>query len=349
MAKNIVGIDISANGIRAVELSDVSKARPTIVRHHEVALPAGAVSRGEVLEPRTVAAAIKQLWSGGGFKTKDVVLGIGNSRVLVRDLSVPKMSLRRIRESLPFQVQDMLPFPTEDALLDFYPISDGTSEGSPIVNGLLVAAVKGAVMGNVNAVQLAGLNPVEVDLVPFALSRVLLRGDSATGTTTVIDVGGTTTTLVVSANGVPQFVRIIPTGGDDLTNALSTRLNISVEEAEVVKRTIGMSLSEADPEKHDAAAVMFEVTRELITSLRNTLTYFAGARQVDVVGKIVLTGGGSQLSGFGEALAEFTRLPVSVGTPFDTFALGRRLDREALQRQSRSLTVALGLAMGRAA
>ncbi|MCU1557988.1 MAG: pilus assembly protein PilM [Microbacteriaceae bacterium] len=349
MAKNIVGVDISANGIRAVELSDVTKARPTIVRHHEVPLPAGAVNRGEVVEPRTVTTAIKQLWSAGGFKTKDVVLGIGNSRVLVRDLTVPKMSLRRIRESLPFHVQEMLPFPTEDALLDFYPISEGTSESGPIVNGLLVAAVKGAVLGNVNAVQLAGLNPVEVDLVPFALSRALLRGESASGTTTVIDVGGTTTTLVVSANGVPQFVRIIPTGGDDLTNALSTRLNISVEEAEAMKRSIGMSLSEADPEKHDAAAVMFEVTRELITSLRNTLTYFAGARSVDVVGRIVLTGGGSQLSGFGEALSEFTRLPVSAGTPFDTFGLARRLDREALQRQSRSLTVALGLAMGRAA
>ena len=38
--------------------------------------------------------------------------------------------------------------------------------------GLLIAAVKDVVLANVKAVQLAGLNPVEVDLIPFALSRI---------------------------------------------------------------------------------------------------------------------------------------------------------------------------------
>jgi type IV pilus assembly protein PilM len=349
MGKTIVGIDISADRLRAVELGDASKARPMLVRYHEVPLPAGAVNRGEVVEPRTVATAIKQLWSAGGFTTKDVVLGIGNSRVLARDLTVPKMSLKRIRESLPFHVQEMLPFPAEDALLDFYPISETEGESGPMVNGLLVAAMKEAVLGNVTAVQLAGLNPVEVDLVPFALSRILLRGDRALGTTAIIDVGGSTTTVVVSSNGVPQFVRIIPTGGDDLTTALASRLGLPVADAVALKHSTGLSLTPGTAEQHDAIAVMYEVTSELITSLRNTLTYFASARPGELVSQVILTGSGAKLGGFAEALSEFTRLPVSRGNPFDTIDVSKRLDRNALEQQGGSLVIAIGLALGSAA
>jgi type IV pilus assembly protein PilM len=349
MAKTIVGLDISAGSLRAVELSDATRARPTLVRHHQMSLPEGAVDRGEVVEPRTVATALKQLWSAAGFTTKDVVLGIGNHRVLARDLTVPKASLKHIRESLPFQVQDMLPFPAEDALLDFYPISEDTSETGPVIHGLLVAALKEAVLGNVAAIQLAGLNPVDVDLVPFALSRVLLRGEAANGMTAVIDVGASTTTVIVSSHGAPQFVRIIPTGGDDLTQGLSTRLNITMEQADALKRTIGISVTEGNADQKAAIKVMFDVTQELITSLRNTLSYFAGTRPNDGVTRIVLTGEGSKLRGFADALAEYTRTEVSIGDPLGDIGVSRKVDRESLDKQTSSLAVALGLALGSAA
>jgi len=349
MGKTIVGVDISANGLRAVELGDATKVRPRLLRHHSVALPPGAVNRGEVVEPSTVATAMKQLWSTGGFTGKDVIIGIGNSRVLARDLSVPKASLVRIRESLPFQVQEMLPFPTEDALLDFYPISESDSETGPVVNGLLVAAVKEAVLGNVNAVQLAGLHPVEVDLVPFALSRVLLRGANSTGTTAVIDVGASTTIVIVCTASVPQFVRIIPTGGDDLTAALSIRLSIPMESADTLKRSTGLTATANSAEQGEVLRIMFELTSELVTSLRNTLSYFASSRQGDVVERIILTGGGAQLAGFAEALGEFTRLPVSRGNPFETLDISRKIDQADLNQQGPSLAVAIGLALGSAA
>src|SRR4051812_36800262 len=63
MAKNIVGIDISSSGIRAVEVSDATRDRPTVERFRAATLPEGAVINGEVIEPRTVATALKQLWT----------------------------------------------------------------------------------------------------------------------------------------------------------------------------------------------------------------------------------------------------------------------------------------------
>lgn len=349
MGNSIVGVDIGSGMIRAVEVADPNKTRPTLVRFHEVPLADGAVSRGEVLEPNTVAAAMKHLWSQAGFKTKDIALGMGNQRVLARDLSVPKMSLARIRESLPFQVQDMLPVPVAEALLDFYPVSEGDSESGPVVNGLLVAAVKEAVLGNVNSAQRAGLNTVGVDLIPFALTRVLVGRQQIAGTVVVIEIGASTTSVVIAKDGVPQFVRIIPTGGAELTEAIRTALDIAPHEAEAVKRSLGLATQVSTAEEHRAVEVIYQVTSELLNSLRNTINFYANTRPGEVIGQIILTGGGAQLPGLPEALGEMTRLPVVTGDPFATVALARTLKAEDLRLRRSSLSVALGLALGSAA
>lgn len=126
MAKSVVGVDIGAETLRAAEVVDQGKGRSVLLRYREVPLPIGAVNRGEVAEPNTVTTALKQLWAKGGFRSKRVVIGMGNQRVLARDITVPKAPLPRIRQQLPFHVQEMLPVPVTEALLDFYPISEGT-------------------------------------------------------------------------------------------------------------------------------------------------------------------------------------------------------------------------------
>jgi type IV pilus assembly protein PilM len=349
MAHNIVGVDISSWGIRAVEVRDAATTKPTIVRAKSILLPEGAVVRGEVEEVSTVATALRQLWSTGGFKSKDVVLGIGNHRVLARDLSVPKMSLARIRESLPFQVQEMLPVPVEDALLDFYPISEGHSDQGPVVNGLLVAAIKESVATNVKAVELAGLNPIDVDLIPFALSRVLLRGANVQGVVAIIEIGASTSTVIIAKDGVPQFVRIISTGGSDLTAAIKSESSLTLEQAETAKRALGLSTVGVAVEQRPIVEVIYKVAGELLNSIRNTLNYFATSRPQEPVRQIILSGGGAKLLGFAQALQENARIPIAFGDPLATIAADRRFMADDQFGDIDSASVALGLALGSAA
>ena len=345
MATRIVGVDFGSEILRGIELEYVKKNRPVVTRYHEVPLPEGAVHNGEVVEENTVATALKQLWSEGKFRTRDVVIGLGNQKVLARDLVVPRASIENIREALPFQVQDLIPVPVAEALLDFYPIAEVQTDTGPGISGLLVAAVKSSVVANVNAVRKAGLWPVDVDLIPFALQRSI--GADTAGTAAVIDIGATTTNIVISTGGVPQFVRIIPAGGDDLTRALMTRLGIERDLAERVKAGIGMASGSVLPENRPAVEVIYEVTRELLNSLRNTLNYFANTRENRQVERVVLSGGASRLPGFAETLASMTSMEVTVADPFAHVELGK--DAKQLAGSSARAAVALGLVLGRAA
>ena len=345
MATRIVGLDIGNEVLRGIELEYVAKKRPVVMRYHEVTLPEGAVRNGEVVEENTVATALKQLWAEGKFRTRDVVIGLGNQKVLARDLVVPRGSIESIREALPFQVQDLIPVPVAEALLDFYPVAEVASENGPAVSGLLVAAVKASVLANVNAVRKAGLWPVDVDLIPFALQRSI--GADIPGTAAVIDIGATTTNIVISTGGVPQFVRIIPAGGDDLTRALVTRLGIDRDLAERVKAGIGMANGSVLPENRPAVEVIYEVTRELLNSLRNTLNYFANTRENRQVERVVLSGGAARLPGFAETLASMTSMTVTIADPFAKVQLGK--DAKQLAGSPARAAVALGLVLGRAA
>ncbi|QCB95803.1 type IV pilus assembly protein PilM [Arthrobacter sp. PAMC25564] len=342
-----IGVDIGSTALRAVEVRNPDKARPTVLRYLEVPLPDGAVSRGLVAEPDVVAAALKQLWSKGGFRSKSVVLGVGNQHVLVRDLTVPGATLAAIRESLPFQVQDMLPMAVADAQLDFYPTTEDTDADGTAVAGLLVAAGKEAVLGNIEAVRRAGLRTVDVDLLPFAVSRVLLPRADGDGVVAVIDVGASTTSVLIAKDGVPQFVRLIPAGGRDLTNALATRLGMGTADAELLKRKLGLGSRKGVPEEHhEALGIIYETTSELLISLRNTIEYYLNSRPDETVRHLVLSGGGAELPGFADSLTEVTRLEVVTGDPFQRVDLSRRLQSDGQGPDRLSMTVALGLAVG---
>lgn len=348
MATRIVGIDIGSTTVRAAEVEGATKARPTVLRYHEVPLPSGAAKSGEVLETHTVATALKRLWTEGGFKSKDVVLGMGNQRVIARDLTMPKMPLAQMREALPFQVEDMLPMPASESLLDFYPISESEGQNGPVVNGLLVAAVKQSVLANVDAALLAGLSPIDVDLIPFALTRLRARDHGGPETIALVDVGSATTNVVIVIGGVPQFVRIIPAGGNDATLAIAMSLEIDEGIAENAKRALGLTPAAVNPEHRPILEQIQRATGELLNSIRNTLSYFDNTHQVSNVERIVLSGGGARLSGFATALQELTRTEVVISDPLATLSISKSMSQYPVESRD-SMSVALGLALGSAA
>ena len=344
MAGSIVGLDIGHGVLRAAEVAPAGRAKPKLLRYHEVTFPADATREGEILEPDVLVRAIKQLWSSGKIKSKDVVLGVGNQRVLTRDLAVPRVPLNRIKETLPFLVQDLLPIPVTDAVLDFYPMSEGINDTGPVIHGLLVAAAKAAVLANVRAVQSAGLNPIDVDLIPFALARALMHGRSGKGTVALVHVGAVTSCVIVATDGVPQFVRIIPSGGDEITGALKA-LGLDAGRSEQVKSSLGLIREAYVSESPAAAETVIKITEELLTTIRNTLTFYTNTRPTDPIGGVVLSGGGSRLRGFPAALEEYTRMKVELGDPTERFAVAKGFDELRLPTALPAMSVALGLTL----
>lgn len=344
MSSHIVGVDIGQTAIRAVE-AKASKSGPIEVRaYHEAALPEGAVRNGEVVEPTAVATILKKMWVDAKFGTKDVLLGMGDQKVVARDLVMPNVPANQLRDLLPLRVQELIPMPVAEAIIDFYPVADGPDgEEGPTVRGLLVAAYADAVTVNVNAVKRAGLQVVGVDFVPFALQRAV--GLASDGVSAIVDIGATTTNVVVASNGVPDFVRIIPAGSDDATRALVNQLEIPRDQAEKLKVAQGLHPEIVPPNDAKSAGVILDVTRELMTSIINTLRYYSSTHDNARVDSLVLTGNGARLRGLPAALAQSTGITLVAPAPFARVKLPKSLSGFGVSEALRAGT-AVGLAMG---
>lgn len=335
----LVGLDIGTGSIRAVETAR-GKDGPVAVGSGHVAVPAGAVHDGVVLDDRAVTAALKQLWSVAKFRTRQVALGVANPQVVVREMALPNLPGKELRKALPFQVRDVLPLPVEESVLDFLPLEDpGRNE---TVTGLLVAAPKEAVLGAVRAIERAGLHVARVDLASLALLRAVSRRDGQPEA--IVDIGGESTTVVIHADGRPLIVRFVSRGGNEVSSMIAARLDIPIDHAEVLKARIGL-LREADP---SAAEVVREAVQPLVSEIRSSFAYLSNASRPTRVRRLALCGGGSLLPGLVDELHEELGVEVTLVDPAGRLRGTRRGAAGALDTFRAAAAVSIGLTLGAA-
>jgi type IV pilus assembly protein PilM len=327
----------------------LGKGAATLERFGQVALPPGAVRDGEVVDADVVSAAVRQLWAQARFRTKRVVVGVANQKVVVRQVDLPWMPVKELRQSLAFSVQDVIPMPVDQAILDFHPLEERTDDnGARVLRVLLVAAARDMVGSTLDAVQRAGLEPSMVDLTSFAVLRSQVSGGQlALEAEALVDIGASVTNIVVHQGGVPRFVRILLMGGADITDAVAERLGVPSSEAEAVKQSKGLSVVAAQVDPHPANRAIESTGGALVEEVRGSLDYYLAQPGAVRIGRVVLSGGGSRLGGLTERLAAATRLPVELAHPLAVLKLGRTgLTDEQLAIVEPVVTVPVGLALG---
>jgi len=356
MTKTHVGVEITEESVRAVEVT--LERNPRVTAYGEVPLPPGASRDSEVLDEGAVAIAIRQLWSGARIRAKSATLGVASRRVLVREYSTAAIAPDMLRQALPFQVQDLLPVPVSQAVLDYYP----TSQEGDQLHGLLVAAVAETVEGMISAFDRARLRIVNVDLTSFGLARAaaLLAPQ---GTTAVVHVGDHTTQIVILREGAPEFIRLTPV---DLETGAVLRRNALTsvgDEAPILRPAEAVAVLDpahvaagalsARADAGDAGVLPRGVLRgdvgqrpvgDLIGRIRSTLSFYLNRANAASVEQVLLCGAGSAVEGVASGLAEALVVPIRQISLGDVAAV---LGGAPQGESGLNLVSTLGLALGR--
>lgn len=318
----------------------------TLERLGQVMLPPGAVRDGEVVEPDQVVQALKILWQQYKFKGRKVALGVANQQVVVRQIDLPSLPPDQIRESLPFQVQDFIPIPVEQAQLDFELLEEFTTpDGTRMSRLLLVAAAKDMIASLLAIMDAAKLTPVVLDLDAFAQLRALINEDEARAMQPdegemVVNIGAGVTNIVVHSQSIPRFVRILLMGGNGVTEGLVSASGMEWDQAEAFKANPG---AVSGPE----AQVVADRSERFIAEIRGSLDYYRAQSDAVQIRRIILTGGGALLPGLADRLASAVRVPVDRGHPMQSLKIGNiPLTPEQLGEAEPFLAVGVGLAMG---
>ena len=344
--RGAIGLDIGASAIRVAQLSG-SRDKPALASFGQIALPQGAVVDGEIRDAGAVSEAVAQLWKRTKLRAKNVVIGIANQRVVVRQVDLPFLDEKEFRVALPFQAADYIPMSVDEAQLDFIVLADYMTDNQEhMMRVLLVAAATEMVESFVDTVTAAGLQPAGIDLAPFAVARAVspvARGESGVGgSEAIIDVGAGITNIVVHHNGEPRFVRILLVGGDDATTSIAELQDISFEEAEALKFDLGSGVGSDDVKR-----ILRGQVDALVEEIRGSLDYYLSQEDSESIVSIILTGGGSLTAGLEARMEETFRTPILRAAPLSEINASKSgLTEEQVAQVQPVSAAAIGLALG---
>lgn len=300
-----------------------------------------------VVDAEVVTGLLKTLVQRFKFPRENTILVYSSRRMVFREADFPYMSLADLRSTLPFQAKGMIPLPIEESELDFVPLSvvDDEQNGKQL-HGILVATLRGGLEKTAYTAEEAGFVITSIDAGPFALARLFSDTNQAQ-TEAVVNINGNCTDVIVLNNGKPAYMRVVPSGADDVSDAIANALSISFEDAERIKNQIGLQNVTGDERLEKAEEVIRETTAQLIVGIRNTLNMYDVDHADSTISGIILTGTGARLIGLPPVLASSINKMVRIGDPFIRFKLSKEVERQNIVAHAVDLGGVLGLVIGK--
>jgi len=326
----VVGLDIEAGSVAATEVRGANgSARVTASAIGP--LEPGAFHEGEVIDADLLAESLKALFAEHKL-SKQVRLGVGNQRVVVRTLRLPAIEdPKEMEAAVRFQAQEQMPMPLDQAVLEHQVVGGVPAEegAAPQVDVIVVAARRDMVASFLEPIRRAGLNPVGVDLSAFAMIRALAgvaangagteAGERPAGAVLYCSVGDVTN-LAVARGRSCLFTRVSNAGLEASSGALATSLGLSPEHARRWLSHVGLERAveeiEGDPETvAHTRRVLEEGLSSLLDEMRLSLDYYGAQEAALPVERIVLCGPGSAIPGLAQRMEASLGLPIGVSRP----------------------------------
>ena len=337
-----IAVDIGSSTIKLLEVR--GKAGEVVAQAMAVVpTPSTAIQNNMVVEVDQVAALIREAWSHHGFRAEKAITAVPGPAVIIKRISLPAQSEKELEATILVEAGNFIPEDLENVNLD-YQITDYLDEGRRM-DVVLVAAKKDIVGSYSETLQVAGLQPIVVDVDYFALENMFELSYEAPPDRAValVNIGARFSAINILKNGRSTFTGDVPVGGRDITESLMRDLGISFEDAEALKA--GQA---ADPELMEHASGVLEAAgAAVMDEIHHALSFFWTAATDETIDHIYLSGGGARMPGLAEQLAERVGAPVEVANPFVHLSLGEHVDRQAALQRAPEFGVAVGLATRR--
>lgn len=342
MAKPIIGLDIGSSSVKAVCFKKTKKGLELRAFGMEPLMPQTIVD-GTVMDQNAVVDAIRALWSRLRISSKDVAVAIAGHSVIIKKISVPKMSRTQLADQIPYEAEHHIPFAKDDVELDYEVVVEENRTGQ--MELILVAAKKEVVQDYAGVVRDAGLNPVVVDVAAFATQNAFEANYDVDPNETIvlINIGASISNINIIKGNVSLFTRDVTIGGNALTEEIQKQLSVSQDEAEAYK--VGGSYDEHGVVPQEVERIIEGVADVMAGEFQRSLDFFLATSSDTEVSKIILAGGTAKVSALHRAIERRSRLTVEVIDAWRRVKVDPKLDAGYLAAHSPEALVGVGLAL----
>ncbi len=268
-----------------------------------------------------LVSAITELTSRCGFSGRKVVSCLPNDSIQVGSLRFDVSESDHVDALVKAEVAERFELdPERDEIR--YVTAGKVYQGEEIKNEVIFFATSRATIEQqISILEDAGLIPVAIDPIAFALMRNYRRGMRREADQDVVnfivDLGSYSTTVVVGSCQRMSFIKQIPIGGSQLSVQVAKSLNISVEEASMLRSKMLNGNNETiDPStERSVTDSMNEVIENLAREISLCFRYYSVTFRGDRPTKAILSGGESYETNLVKALTRHLGIEVRSSQP----------------------------------
>lgn len=307
------GIDLSAGGIKVVLPAERPHGLELAV-YDEGRLSPAAMAGGEMADKAEIIKMLKDL------KTKHHIdhayVGLPESRGYLFEASVEGKTKEEWRIAVEQHIEEYVPLPPADIVFDLALLA---KEGD-IAHVIGIAYARRVVEEIVAVFEESGIRISALSSEIFALPHALLPF-GAPETVLIIDIGRTSTKLLVTSHGLPRLATTLDIGGHALTLAVQKYFGVTEEEAKRVKAERGLI---PGPGSEEYLAAMISTVSVIREEIVRRFDYWesrkASVANHQSISRAILTGGNATIRGLPEYLETALKVPVELGNVFTNFA-----------------------------
>jgi general secretion pathway protein L len=286
MPQTVLGLDIGQSTIKAVLFAPKG-------------LNGGSILAAEIVNINACGGmepAFKKLAENKSFQNTSCCLCLPLADIMFRQVSLPFTDDNKIRKTLPFELEPLIPFDVSEIVTDYLKVS---------LNGLLVAAAtKKAIQNWITLVESNLGDLSAIDIAAAGLTSAMLQYKDAKACGVLLDIGASSTTAVFYENDAIVQLRSLAVGGNSITAALAADMSVENSQAELAKINADYSV---------AGAKVIALCSKFCLELKNTIEFMklSDIMQNNIT-SITLTGGGSLFAPLKKELENYFSLPVEI-------------------------------------
>ncbi|MBI1369396.1 MAG: hypothetical protein GC162_12175 [Planctomycetes bacterium] len=344
--KNIspIGIDIGADSIKLLQIAQDDP--PQLISAAAMTIPPEVRAQPATLL-EYLGGALKELLKQGRFKGKRAIVSISSAHAYVQHVRLAKCDAAMIESLLATELRGRLPLDPTQMVMRHVVVGEVFADGAARQEVICLAAARHYVLQIINLIRAAGLDVVGMHCEPMAILSAfdhLFDGASeANRTTLFVDIGASTSKVMIAHGKQMVFAKTIRVGGDHFNRIVAELTQISesdarkyrIQEAEDGVRpqfpsapkgalTMVGSVAVIKPAEQPRVADATQLTQHLLDSemlellvdeLQLCIGYHAAMFHDRPIEKVIFLGGESRQTAMCQRIAKALRLPAQLGDP----------------------------------
>ncbi|MFZ5988269.1 MAG: pilus assembly protein PilM [Bacillota bacterium] len=358
---SMVCIDVGYRNIKVVEVSVRKNNNIFIENYGIVSTPPDCIKNGAIYDVERVLRVVKAVIKEQNMKAKNAKIIMSGTNIITRIYMISKVPGESEDFTVKNSMPQFLPVDIDNYRVDYKILQTVRDKNEDKYKVFVTAVPRNILQSYVDVLQGLDLKPLAVDIPANSTAKFFNReiqtkdmdeyysrkryNKVESDTFAVLDFGSETTIVNFLKDRVLEFNKVILSGSSNIDDHIAREMDISMQEAERLKKTYGMMVPN-NLSKRDHVITYGKISsyiERLAKQIVKCFEFYIDRCYGTPISKIFIIGGGSQLSGLNQYLFSLFNVPVyPVGLlNLKGVELKKTLDKEKLNYLINSVGISL--------